>query len=181
MGAQCQPGTGTSTPIPAGTYRGTIGGQSQLLDQNNQPINSGATQSTITLVVDATGKPVSMSFLGSGNAPAQTLTTFTVGGTQRFQYTYNDPQNGQVNVDYTAQVTRSEQTAAAYVVEYTFNGTQTSALSVTGMFGQNSYQLYNQDLGVWVTHNQSSTLTPSGGQGLVKSTLFETGLLPKAN
>ncbi len=181
MGAQCQP-AGTATPIPAGTYRGTVGGQSQLLDQNNTQIQSGSTQSTITLVVDAAGKPISMNIQGAASAPGQTLTTFTVGASQRFQYSYNDPQNGQVNVDYTAQVTRSEQATTAYVVEYQFTGSQTTAFGVTSMFGQQSYQLSNQDdLGVWFTHNQTSTLTPPGAQGLLKSTLFETGLLPKAN
>jgi hypothetical protein len=104
-----------------------------------------------------------------------------VGQSQRFQYSYNDASEGQVNVDYTAQVIRSEYTSSAYVVEYQFTGTQTSSFGVTSMFGKNEYQLYNQAAGVWIIHNQTSTLTPPGGQGSVKSTVFETGVVPKTN
>lgn len=179
-GAQCSPTGSGAVEIPAGTYQGTIGGTNQLLNQADQLLESGTSSSTITLVVDAANKPISLNLQAAGNAPSQTLTTFTVGATQRFQYSYNDATNGSVNVDYTAQIIRAGYGSSSYTVEYSFTGTQTTSVGVTSMFGNNKYEFFNQaDTAVWVIHNQTSTLTPPGGQGTLKSTIFETGILPK--
>jgi hypothetical protein len=180
MGAQCQPG-GTTDPIAAGTYRGTIGGESQLSEINGTVIQTSPVQSTLTVVFDAQNRPISLNTAASGGVPGQTITVFTVTQTQRFQYSYNDPTNGSVNVDYTARVIRSEGSGGTYTVEYEFTGTQTTAFGVTSMFGTNKYTFYNQGTGLWVVHDQDSTLTPPGGQGSLKSSLFETGLLPKTS
>lgn len=179
MGAQCSPTDSGPKEIPAGTYRGVLAGTSQMLDQNNQVLENGTTSSTITLVIDSANKPISLNVQNSGNAPSQTLTTFTVGATQRLQYSYNDAQNGQVNVDYTLKAIQAGYGSNSYVVEYEFNGTQTTAFGVTTMFGKNKYEMYNQGgTAAWVIHTQNSTLTAPGGQGVFKSSVFETGLLP---
>ena len=49
------------------------------------------------------------------------------------------------------------------------------------MNGRNKYSFYNQGTSVWGVRNQESTLAPPGGQGLLTSTILETGLLTKTN
>ncbi|HON69390.1 MAG TPA: hypothetical protein PLS23_23155, partial [Phycisphaerae bacterium] len=181
MGAECQMPGSISDPIAAGTYRGTIGGESQLSELNGTVIEISPVQSTLTVVFDAQNRPISLNTAAAGGVPSQTLTVFNVTQTQRFQYSYNDPANGSVSVDYTVRVIRSEGSGGTYTVEYDFNGTQTTIFGVTTMFGTNKYTFYNQSTGVWVVHDQVSTLTPPGGQGSLKSSLFQTGLLLKTN
>lgn len=179
-GAECQPGGGSTEPIAAGTYRGTISGESKLTEMNGTLLQSSSSQATLTLVFNDENRPISLNVETPGGVSSQTIVAFNVTQTQRFQYSYNDG-SGKVDVDYTARVIRSEYAGGAYVVEYSFDGTQTSAFGVTTMSGKNKYSFFNQTSGLWVLHNQESTLTPPGNQSSLKSSLIESGLLIKTN